>query len=327
MKDIAYITTQSSGELIASHIQEAGYNVVLKSTSDKSAQVSVAQAAQNADVIFTYLSSQDEVEDVYLATDGVLKASKKGAFLIDLSTASPQLAREISEVAEAQDKHAFDCPIMGTLNDIENKTAVCACGAQQKDVQQVLDIIKTFTAQQYFFGRAGAGQAAKLCNQLSSAGAMLGMADALALAEQSQLDQDAVLSMMGDMQKNQAHQINLLAKKAIDGDWKALSTAQDMCNDLHVAIEHSEELDITLPGAETAHTLYDMLVQIGGADLGVQALALLYQDEAAAVAAGLDWSRLDMEAFEEDTHEHECSCGHDHEHTHDHECHCHHDHE
>ena len=68
-----------------------------------------------------------------------------------------------------------------------------------------------------------------------------------------------------------------------------------------------------------------MLCQIGGSRMGTQALTLLYQEEAACVAAGLDWSLLDQD--EDDEHDHECCCGHDHGHDHgDHECHCH-DHE
>ena len=84
----------------------------------------------------------------------------------------------------------------------------------------------------------------------------------------------------------------------------------------------AEEKEIALPGCDTAFTLYDMLDAIGGARLGTQAITLLYQEEADAVAAGLDWS-LYTSQHEEDE---ECGCGCGHDHGHDHECGCDHDH-
>ena len=95
--------------------------------------------------------------------------------------------------------------------------------------------------------------------------------------------------------------------------------AEHFRKDIALALAQSEDLEITLPGAETAFTLYDMLCQIGGARKGTQAISLLYADEATSTAAGLDWSLLESQ---EDEGEHECCCGHNHEDG-DHECECH----
>mgnify|MGYP000204317705 FL=1 len=89
--------------------------------------------------------------------------------------------------------------------------------------------------------------------------------------------------------------------------------------DLGLALSVAEEKELALPGADTAFTLYDMLDAIGGGRMGTQAITLLYQEEADAVAAGLDWSLYTA------AHEHDegCDCGCDHDHEgHGHECCC-----
>ena len=125
-----------------------------------------------------------------------------------------------------------------------------------------------------------------------------------------------------------------LAPKSLAGDYKPGFLVEHLRKDVALALRRSEDLDITLPGAETAFTLLDMLCQIGGSRMGTQALTLLYQEEETCKAAGLDWSLLDQGEDEGDGHE--CSCGHDHGDGHEccgghhhgdgdgHECHCHH---
>ena len=108
-----------------------------------------------------------------------------------------------------------------------------------------------------------------------------------------------------------------LAPKALEGDWKPGFMVKHFIKDIGLALQEAEEYEIALPGADTAYALYDMLDAIGGAELGTQAITLLYAEEADAAAAGLDWSRYTQD-------EDACGCGHDHEHGHgeEHEC-CH----
>ena len=165
-------------------------------------------------------------------------------------------------------------------------------------------------------GGAGKGQTAKLCNQISLASCMIGYADAMALAEQGGLDVEQMLEVVASgMGSSRA--LQELAPKSLEGDFKPGFMAEHFRKDIALALAQSEDLEITLPGAETAFTLYDMLCQIGGSKMGTQAISLLYADEGTSTAAGLDWSLLEGEE-----EEHECSCGHDHNHE-DHECDCH----
>ena len=345
---VAFIGTGIMGAAIAGHIMDAGYSVCVYNRTKEKAQglidrgaawaESPAEAAADADVVFTMVGYPNDVEDVYLSTDGLIRAAKKGAWLIDLTTSSPQLARDIHEAAEVEDKHAFDCPVTGGEKGAIDGTLTLILGAAEKDVQPVLPILETFSSKMFFFDAAGAGQTAKLCNQVSLASCMVGYADALALAEQGGIEPAKVLDLMASGTGGSGASATL-APKSLDGDYKPGFMAEHLRKDIGLALQRAEELEVTLPGAETAFTLFDMLCQIGGSRMGTQALTLLYAESEKAAAAGLDWSLLDVDEHAEDAEGHECGCGghgeggccggHHHE-GEGHECcggHGHHDHE
>ncbi len=330
---VAFIGTGIMGAPIAGHIMDAGYDLTVYNRTKSKADALVARgahwaespaaAAADADVVFTMLGYPTDVEDVYLATNGLVRAAKKGAWLVDLTTSSPQLARDIHDAAEVEDKHAVDCPVTGGESGAIAGTLTLILGSTEADAQPILPVLETFSSKAFYFGGAGKGQTAKLCNQVSLASCMVGMADALALAEQGGLDPRLMLDMVGSgMGSSRA--LTALGPKALEGDWKPGFLVEHMRKDIRLAIEQSEDLEITLPGAETAFTLYDMLCQIGGERLGTQAISLLYAEEGDAAAVGLDWSLLNEDADGDacahgHEHGHECGCGHDHGRD-DHEC-------
>lgn len=332
---VAFIGTGIMGAPIAGHIMDAGYDLTVYNRTNSKADALVARgahwaespaaAAADADVVFTMLGYPTDVEDVYLATNGLVRAAKKGAWLVDLTTSSPQLARDIHDAAEVEDKHAVDCPVTGGESGAIAGTLTLILGSTEADAEPILPVLETFSSKVFYFGGAGKGQTAKLCNQVSLASCMVGMADALALAEQGGLDPKLMLDMVGaGMGSSRA--LTALGPKALEGDWKPGFLVEHMRKDIRLAIEQSEDLEITLPGAETAFTLYDMLCQIGGERLGTQAISLLYAEEGDAAAVGLDWSLLNEDADGDacargHEHGHECGCGHDHGHD-DHECCC-----
>lgn len=370
-KRVAFIGTGIMGSQIAGHLLDAGYELTVHNRTREKAEGllargarwadSAAEAAKDADVVFTMLGYPTDVEDVYLATDGLIRATKRGAWMIDLTTSSPQLARDIHDAAEVEDKHAFDCPVTGGEQGAIDGTLTLIVGASQDEVVPVLPLLECFSAKRFFFDQPGGGQTAKLCNQVSLASCMVGYADALALAEQSGIDGEKVLEVMASGTGGSGASATL-APKSLAGDYKPGFMAEHLRKDIALALQRADDLEVTLPGAETAFTLFDMLCQIGGARMGTQALTLLYQEEGTCAAAGLDWSLLEAEDGDEhgegcdheggcchhhdghghgDGGDHECCGGHghgdgDHEccgghghgghhHGEGHECHCHHE--
>ncbi len=324
---VAFIGTGIMGAPIAGHILDAGYPLTVYNRTSEKAQgliergavwaESPAEAVRGADVVFTMVGYPEDVEELYLASDGLLSASKPGATLIDLTTSSPELARDIAGAAEVSERHAFDCPVTGGEAGAVAGTLTLIAGATERDIEPVRALLETFSSQIFCFGGAGKGQAAKLANQISLASAMVGMADALSFAQQSGLDLAQTRAMiLGGTGATGA--LESLAPKALAGDWKPGFKVKHFLKDLGLALAQAEEMEIALPGSDTAFTLYDMLDAIGGGELGTQAITLLYQEEADAQAAGLDWSLYTEAAGEDEGHA--CGCGHDH--GADHEC-CH----
>ena len=191
---VAFIGTGIMGAPIAGHIMDAGYELTVHNRTKSKADALVergatcadspADAAREADVVFTMLGYPTDVEDVYLSTDGLVRAAKTGAWLVDLTTSSAQLARDIHDAAEVEDKHAVDCPVTGGEQGAIDGTLTLILGCTEADAAPILPVLETFSSKICYFEGAGNGQTAKLCNQVSLAGCMVGMADALALAQQ-----------------------------------------------------------------------------------------------------------------------------------------------
>lgn len=299
VKHIACIGTGIMGAPIARHLLDAGFRVSVYNRTKSKAEAliqagarwcdTVGEAVADADFVLTMLGLPSDVEEVYLSHNGILQSVKRGTWLCDCTTSSPELARDIAAAAAEKACFAFDCPVTGGEEGARSAQLTLLIGAQEKDVAQVLPVLKTFSATRYFFGGAGKGQVAKLCNQLSLASCMVGYCDALALARESGLDPSYVFDMISHgMGASRA--LAELAPKSIDGDYKPGFKALHLRKDLKLALDQARELGLSLPGADGAYNLYDLLCEIGGKDLGTQALSLLYESEAAGVAAGLDWS-------------------------------------
>ena len=305
-RTIAFIGCGTMGAAMAGHLIDAGHELrVFNRTPEKCAPLvargaqlapDVASAVRDADVVITMVGAPVDVEDLYLSHDGILEVSAPGAYLIDMTTSSPQLARDISEVAELSGKHAFDAPVTGGPQGAAAGTLTIFCGTDAETLAGVRDVLACMGSKIVCFGAAGKGQLAKLANQTALAGAMVGFAEGLAFAKQAGLD---------------------LAQ-----------TVDHYVKDIDLIEQAAESMELTLPGVDTARDLYGVLSAIGAGKLGTQAVALMYEDEQTCASHGLDWSALGASGFDEDEgHDHTCGdacdCGHDHGHDgacdHDHD--------
>ena len=153
---VAFIGTGIMGAPIAGHILDAGYPVTVNNRTKSKAAALIergavwadtpAEAAANADVVFTMVGYPSEVEELYLAGDGLLACTKPGAVLIDLTTSSPELARDIAEAAQVSGRMAFDCPVTGGESGAIAGTLTAIVGATENDIAPVRDILATFAA-------------------------------------------------------------------------------------------------------------------------------------------------------------------------------------
>lgn len=307
---IGFVGIGIMGKPIARHLIEAGYPLVAYSRCREKAQDLVEAGAQwvecisdvarASQVIFTMVGYPEDVEEVYFGEEGLLASAPQGAYLIDLTTTDPVLAKEIAAEADALGKHAFDCPVTGGEAGAQAGNLTLIVGATQEMIAPVLPILRVFSEQIYYFGFAGGGQTAKLCNQVSLASCMVGYAEALTIAEQAGIDPHEVLRVINHG-TGSSGAARVLAPQSLAGNFDPGFLVEHMRKDIGLALSTAEELSVNLPGTTNAFQMFDLLCAIGGERLGTQALTLVYDKPERAHEAGLDWDLLNQDEDEDES--------------------------
>ena len=309
IRKVALVGCGIMGSAIGGHVLDAGFDLTVHTRTRSKAEgllargarwaATPAQAAAGADAVLTMVGYPSDVEDVYLGTNGILEAAPKGAWLVDLTTSSPELARELHDAAEVMDKHAFDCPVTGGDTGARAGTLTLIAGTTEAEAAPVRALLDCFSAKIVWFGRPGTGQAAKLCNQVSLAACMMGYAEALSLAEQEGVDPQLLLDVLNNGTGGSGAS-RTLAPRSLAGDYKPGFQVEHLRKDLGLALAAADDAGINLPACEDAHLLFDAICRMGGSRMGTQALTLIYSDGETCRAAGLDPDALedlaDMEA-------------------------------
>jgi len=189
---------------MAGHLAAAGHEVrVFNRTvatserwgSEHTGQVCAtpAEAAAGADFVFTCVGADDDVRAVLYGDDGALGALAEGAVIVDHTTASATLARELDEACRAAGVGSIDAPISGGQAGAENGQLSVMCGGGADDFAKAQPVIDAYAKAITLVGPAGSGQLTKMVNQILCAGAIQGAAEALAFGEQAGLDMSLVL--------------------------------------------------------------------------------------------------------------------------------------
>lgn len=176
MKKVAFIGTGLMGAPMAGHILDAGYELVVYNRTKARAQdlidrgakwaESPKEACKDADLVITIVGYPVDVEEVYLGEEGLIEHAKPGTILVDMSTSSPDLARDIHQAAAIRDIVAFDAPVTGGEDGAKAGTLTIMVGADEKTLDLVRPVFETFGKVIVAFGEAGKGQLAKMTNQI-----------------------------------------------------------------------------------------------------------------------------------------------------------------
>jgi 3-hydroxyisobutyrate dehydrogenase len=285
------------GSSMAGHLLDAGYPLVVFNRTRSRAEPllargaqwadSAGEAASRADVVITIVGYPADVEDVYLAPGGVVESARDGAVLADMTTSSPVLAATIAAAASARGLTALDAPVSGGDVGARNATLTIMVGGDEVSFERVRPLFEVMGANVVLQGGPGAGQHTKMANQVAIAGSMLATVESLAYAERAGLDPRRVLDSIG-AGSAASWSLNNLAPRILDGDFAPGFYIKHFVKDMRIAMDSASEMGLDLPGLATAKRLYEHLERSGGADLGTQALWLLYADDAARERAGVD---------------------------------------
>lgn len=285
---LGFIGIGVMGASMAGHLLSAGYELhVYNRTKSKTDALtakgavwedSPAAVAAKCDVIFTIIGFPKDVEEVYFGEKGLLANAKKGAMLVDMTTSSPKLARRIWEEGKKRGIGVLDAPVTGGDKGAREGTLTIIVGGEEKDAARAKPYFEAMGKKICYMGGAGAGQCAKLANQIAVAGTMTAMCEAMAFAKASGLDQQTVLEVVSTGAAGSASLLNY-GPRILRGDFEPGFFIKHFIKDMKLAAEAAEDAEADIPGMELALELYSELAEAGLEDKGTQALYLLYDPD------------------------------------------------
>jgi 3-hydroxyisobutyrate dehydrogenase len=207
-RKVAFLGLGVMGYPMAGHLAAAGHTLtVYNRSSAKSAQwmaehghKSVAtprEAAAGADIVFACVGNDDDLRSIVLGANGAFAGMKKGATFVDHTTASAEVARELSAAAGPLGLHFIDAPVSGGNLGAINGALTVMCGGESAVFEAIKPVAMAFAKAVTLLGPVGSGQLAKMVNQVAIAGLVQGLAEAIAFGQKAGLDMMAVLDVIG----------------------------------------------------------------------------------------------------------------------------------
>ncbi|AFJ61491.1 MULTISPECIES: NAD(P)-dependent oxidoreductase [Bacillus] len=284
-KTVGFIGLGVMGNSMASHILEAGYPVLVYTRTKQKAeeilnkgavwQEMVKDLSEKADIIITMVGYPSDVEDIYLGENGILRHAKEGAFVIDMTTSKPSLAKKIAEKAKEKSIHALDAPVSGGDIGARNGTLAIMAGGEKEAFEACLPLFSVMGENIQYQGPAGSGQHTKMCNQIAIAAGMVGVAEAMAYAEKSGLNPEQVLKSITTGAAG-SWSLSNLAPRMLKGDFAPGFYVKHFIKDMGIALEEAELMGEEMPGLALAKSLYDKLSAQGEENSGTQSIYKLW---------------------------------------------------
>ncbi|QBG55835.1 oxidoreductase [Bacillus amyloliquefaciens] len=284
-KTVGFIGLGVMGNSMATHILEAGYPVLVYTRTKQKAeeilnkgavwQETVKDLSEKADIIITMVGYPSDVEEIYLGENGILRHAKEGAFVIDMTTSKPSLAKKIAEKAKEKSIHALDAPVSGGDIGARNGTLAIMAGGEKEAFEACLPLFSVMGENIQYQGPAGSGQHTKMCNQIAIAAGMVGVAEAMAYAEKSGLNPEQVLKSITTGAAG-SWSLSNLAPRMLKGDFAPGFYVKHFIKDMGIALEEAELMGEEMPGLALAKSLYDKLSAQGEENSGTQSIYKLW---------------------------------------------------
>jgi 3-hydroxyisobutyrate dehydrogenase len=290
---IGWIGTGVMGRSMCGHLLRAGYaTTVFNRTREKAQSLLDAGArwaanpgrlAEVSDVVFTMVGYPADVLAVILGPDGVFSGLRAGAVLVDMTTSEPSLAVEIAQAAVQRNVWAVDAPVSGGDVGAREATLSIMAGGDAEVIDALMPCFNVLGKTIVRQGGPGAGQHAKMVNQILIAGNMVGLCEALVYAYRAGLDLRTVLRSVAFGAAG-SWSLSNLGPRIIDNRFEPGFFVEHFIKDLGIALDESRRMGLSMPGLALAHQLYMATAAQGHARDGTHALQL-----AIAAMAGMDW--------------------------------------
>ena len=272
--NVAFIGLGVMGYPMAGYISKGGHNVTVfnrtKSKAEKwigehkgKMEETPAEAAKDADYIFTCVGNDNDLREVTFGEKGIFKTIKKGAVYIDNTTASASIAREIYDYSKKNGFGSLDAPVSGGQAGAENGALTVMIGGDQADFDKAKDKIDCYSKKMKLLGKAGCGQLAKMVNQICIAGLVQGLSEGINFGIKAGLKMEDVIEVISKGAA-QSWQMDNRYKTMIDDKFDFGFAVDWMRKDLKIAMDEAKNNGSLLPVTELVDKFYGEVQGLGG---------------------------------------------------------------
>lgn len=289
MAKIGFIGLGVMGYPQAGHLAAKGHEVqVYNRTAAKAekwagehkgkACATPAEAAAGCDIVFTMVGDDHDIRSVVTGEDGALSTMGKGAILVDHTTASAEIARELDTVCKEKGIEFMDAPVSGGQAGAENGVLTIMCGSSEAAFATVEPVMQAYGRTITHMGPAGAGQLAKMVNQICIAGVVQGLSEAVNFAQRAGLDTDKVLATISKGAA-QSWQMENRWKTMAKGEFAFGFAVDWMRKDLRIALDEARRNGAPLPMTAAVDQLYRLVQQKGGGRFDTSSLIINLKED------------------------------------------------
>jgi len=270
---VAFLGLGVMGFHMAGHLAAKGHEVTVYNRTAAKAQAWVAQfggnaaetpalAVRQADVVCSCVGNDDDLRSVLIGPDGAFFTAPTGCIFVDHTTASANVARELYAAARERGLHFVDGPVSGGEVGAEKGSLTIMCGGDAEAYARAEPVIGAYARAVTRIGDAGAGQLAKMVNQISIAGLIQGLSEAIAFGERAGLDMRLVLDVISKGAAG-SWQLENRGPTMIDNKFDFGFAVDWMRKDLGLCLDEARRNGASLPLTATVDQFYADLQQMG----------------------------------------------------------------
>jgi len=274
MAKVAFLGLGVMGYPMARHLSQKGHEVTVYNRTTAKAEKWVsefggrfgrtpAEAAQGQQIVFACVGNDDDLRSVTLGADGAFGAMDKGTIFVDHTTASAEVARELSAAAKERGFDFLDAPVSGGQAGAENGQLTVMVGGEQGPFDVAQPVIMSFARACRLLGPAGSGQLAKMMNQICIAGVVQGLAEAIHFGKRAGMDIEAVIEVISKGAA-QSWQMENRYKTMNEGKFDFGFAVDWMRKDLGIVLDEARGNGARLPLTALVDQFYADVQQMGG---------------------------------------------------------------
>lgn len=286
MRKVGFIGVGIMGKSMVRNLMKAGFELHIYARNRAKVEDvigegalfhdSIAACVKGCEAVITIVGFPQDVEEVYFDEGGILESADAGAYLIDMTTTSPQISVKISKEGEEKGFHVLDAPVTGGDTGAKAGTLSILVGGKEEDFEACMPLFEAMGTNINYQGEAGCGQHAKLANQIMIAGTLTGVCEALSYAKAKGLDMPTLLKSVSTGAAG-SKQLDTFGPKILEEDYAPGFFMKHFIKDMKLALVEANISGLNLEMLSLVLANYEELEAEGLGDLGTQALMKYYE--------------------------------------------------